>query len=485
MQSKEPTMYTFEFIDTPLLSLGAVFKLIEHYATQFGASPWEWKMCLPFLQLLGDMGGLPRAISYLLEECFGGNFSQGQDFFQTISSKSFFPIFTRIADSITKKYGLEGLILKNKAAALQVLNHAIRNISVTRDVVLGNVVIEQMEQDGHIFLHQVGTDYYFRMPFIFIFIYNQHLHFIPRELAEVAFNHDNKVTWQDWESFNALFQIFMNNFLLYEKAKINLTLGDFFYKADGNEETKNLLVELDPLEVAPVVHRFPSKNQPVVHKDTGKVIDWATCRYLLLNGKSAEFGDTVLIRAAEKQTAQKYFGRKVNMIIVSGQQKWDYNGEDFTLEQAKNEHKKAQETAKREGLLKSCGLITVIFTTQQLPKDKIQSIPKDILIIHQGNFKDYYGPFAARAAFSIAHNLNPNFADIQHLQTLEGVGEKTAKAIALERQKRPFTSVDDLCSRVKHAKKHKFTRQLTFFPFKSKKLFFPFEGYMGQKEEKL
>jgi len=485
MESKEPTMYTFQFIDTPLLSLGAVFKLIEYYATQFGANPWEWKMQLPFLQLLGDMGGLPRAISYLLEECFGKNFSRGQDFFQTICSKSFYPIFIRIADSITKKYGLEGFVLKNKAAALQVLNHAIRNISVTRDVVLGNVVIEQMEQDGHIFLHRVGTDYYFRMPFLFIFIYDQYLHIIPRELAEVAFNHDNKVMWQDWESFNAIFQVFMNNFLIYEKGKIDLSLGEFYYKADGHDDTKNLFVKLDLLEVAPVVHRFPSKTQLVVHKDTGKVIDWATCRHLLLNGKSAEFGDTVLILVAEKQTAQKYFGRQVNMIIVSGQQKWDYNSEDFTLEQARNEHKKTQETAEREDLPKSCGLITVIFTTQRLPKEKIQSIPKDILIIHQDNFKDYYGPFAARAAFSIAHSLNPNFADIQHLQVLEGIGEETAKAIALERQKRPFTNVDDLCNRVKRAKKDKFTRQLTFFPFTSKRLLLPFEGYTRQKEEKV
>ena len=257
----------------------------------------------------------------------------------------------------------------------------------------------------------------------------------------------------------------------------------FTRQIDGNEETKNLLVGLDRLELAPILHRFPSKNQPVVHKDTGKVIDWTTCKYLLLNGKSAEFGDTVLIQAAEQQIAQKYFGRQVNTIIVSGQQKWDYNGEDFTLEQAMNEHKKAQETTEREGLPKSCGLITVIFTTQRLPKEKIQSIPKDILIIHQGNFKNYYGPFAARAAFSIAHTLNPNFADIQHLQVFKGIGEETAKAIALERQKRPFKSEDDFCSRVKRVKKDKLTHQLTFFPFTSKHLLIPFEGHTRQKEE--
>jgi hypothetical protein len=485
MASKEPMMYTFEFIDTPLLSLGATFKLIEHYASQFGANPWEWKMHLPFLQLLGDMGGLPRAISYLLEECFGKDYSRGPEFFQKISSLSFYPIFTSIAKSVKEKYGLEGFILNHKAAALEVLGHAIRGVSVTRDRVLGNTSVEEMEYKGHIFLQQVETNYYFRMPFLFVFIYNQHLRIIPNELAQVAFNQDNKVTWQSWESFNALFQVFLNNFLLYEKGKINLTLADFYHKADGHDDTKNLLVELDPLEVAPLVHRFPSKNQPVIHKETAKEIDWTTCKYLLLNGKSAEFGDTVLIRAvADKKSAQKYFGRKVETIIISGQQKWDYNGEDFTIEQAKKEHKKVLETAEREGIPDSCGLITVIFTTQWLPKEKIRFIPKDILIIHQGNFKDYYGPFATRAAFSIAHTFNPNFADIQHLQVLEGVGEDTAKEIALECKKRPFKNKDDFCNRIKRVKKDKLTRELTFFPFTSKRLLLPFESYTKQKEEK-
>jgi hypothetical protein len=384
MESTQPNMYTFEFIDVSLLSLGAVLKLVEHYATQFGANA-EWKTQLPFLRLLGDMGGLPRAISYLLEECFGKNFSQGRVFFQTISSKSFFPIFMRIADSVTNEYGIEGFVLKNKPAALQVLYHAIRNTRVTRDEVLGNVAIEQMEQDGQVFLQRVGTAYYFSMPFLFLFAYDQYLRIFPSELAEVAFNHDNTVKWKDWES---LFHVFMNNLMIYEKDKTELTLGNFYFKADGQDYTKNLPVELGPLEVAPVVHPFPSKTQPVVLRDSKRMID-----------------------------CTKYF---VNTIFISGQQN---NGGDFTLEQAKNEHKKAQETAKREGLSDS---VTVIFTTQLFPKDKIQFIPKDILIIHQCNFKDYYGPFAVRAAFSITKCLNRNF-DIQHLQVL--VGEETAKAI--------------------------------------------------------
>lgn len=475
MATKEPSMYSFEYVHTPLLSLGATFKLIQHYAEQFGAKPWEWKMHLPFLQLLSDMGGLPRAISYLLEECFGKDYSQGPEFFQQISSLSFYDIFKRVTDRVSGKYGVPEFLSSHRSAAIEVLTHAIRGISITRDRVFGNLSVEEMEYRGYIFLQQVGMNYYFRMPFLFVHLYNERLHIIPQELAAVEFNHDRKVTWQDWESFNAGFQVFLNN-LLYEKGKIDLTLGDFYHKADGHDDTKNLLITLHQLELVSLRHQCPSKNQSVVSKDIGN-IDWTTCRYVLLNGKSAKFGDTVLPRVAEKQSAQKYFGRQVNIIIISGQQKWDYNGEDFTLEQAMEEHKKALETAKSAGIPDSCGLITVIFTTQPLPKDKIQSIPKDFLVIHQGNFKDYYGPFAARAAFSVAHDLNPNFADIQHLQALEGVGEETAKEIVQERQKQPFKNLDDLCTRVSRVKKDKLTRELSFFPFTSKHLLLPFEGY--------
>jgi hypothetical protein len=98
-------------------------------------------------------------------------------------------------------------------------------------------------------------------------------------------------------------------------------------------------------------------------------------------------------------------------------------------------------------------------------KGQIQSIPKDILIIYQDNFKDYYGPFATHTTFSITYTFNPNFIDIQHLQVLEGFGEETAKKIAQEHLKQPFKNLENLCNRVKHVKKNKLTCELAFFSF--------------------
>ncbi len=94
------------------------------------------------------------------------------------------------------------------------------------------------------------------------------------------------------------------------------------------------------------------------------------------------------------------------------------------------------------------------------------------MVVAQQNFKGYYGPFAERASFSLASSLNPNFADVQHLQAVQGVGEVTARKIAQARLERPFTDVNDLVARIpqvhfEHAK------LMSFFPFQNYILFFP------------
>ena len=58
VKSKEPTMYTFIFIQNPLLSLQGVMSLVRTYAEQIGTKQ-SWWLYLPFLQLLSDLGGLP------------------------------------------------------------------------------------------------------------------------------------------------------------------------------------------------------------------------------------------------------------------------------------------------------------------------------------------------------------------------------------------------------------------------------------------
>jgi len=86
------------------------------------------------------------------------------------------------------------------------------------------------------------------------------------------------------------------------------------------------------------------------------------------------------------------------------------------------------------------------------------------MVVARQNFKKYYGPFAERASFALATSLNPNFADVQHLQSVPGVGEVTARAIVQARLVQPFTDMQNLVSRIPRVKiAH--AKVMSFFPF--------------------
>ncbi|KAF9936090.1 hypothetical protein BGZ65_002758 [Modicella reniformis] len=73
---QEPTKVSFRFIDRPLLSFRPMLDIAEHYADEEGAEKFDcgaykWMLCRQFLQLLEDTGGLPHALQYLFEQCFG------------------------------------------------------------------------------------------------------------------------------------------------------------------------------------------------------------------------------------------------------------------------------------------------------------------------------------------------------------------------------------------------------------------------------
>jgi len=123
--------------------------------------------------------------------------------------------------------------------------------------------------------------------------------------------------------------------------------------------------------------------------------------------------------------------------------------------------------------LKGSGVVTMCFTSQPLDETDENNLPLDnILIVHRGNFNQYYGPFATRAAFSMTRAFNPNFTDMPHLiAAMKGVGEATAQKILKRRAESPFISEEDFFARNPEVKKPKLkAKSLSFFPWESKRL---------------
>lgn len=453
-------MYTFEFITVPLLTLTAVLNLVAHYVAVFGAHPHRWRLHRPFLQLLSDMGGLPRAVSYLLTKCFGEGYVNGREFFEKLATMSCSTIFNRIASDINIKYGVEGFINRNRPLAAQVLKHALTSTPIRRDTILGRtasatISVDDLEYTGHIFLRQTPTGLLsIEMPFIFISLYDDALNILPAVL-KATFSQDKVVHWQDWEIFNAHFEAFITNFYVGMGIQ-GARLGEIFYAAFGTDTTLQTYVQLKPIEMLPnLVHWFPSK-QLVINKETGKTVQWETGTVILVNAKGAPFGDTVSVRACGDGSG--------HVIMTLGQEKWDYNGKPFSVPDAVKEHDKALTTAKLVQLDARFRIVTVCFTSQPIIDEgslpgtctdfvtntRMLILYEDgILVVARQNFSAYYGPFADRAAFAAATSTNPNFMDVPHLvNAFEGVGEQTAKLIAAERERGgPFRDSHDLKSR--------------------------------------
>ncbi len=102
--------------------------------------------------------------------------------------------------------------------------------------------------------------------------------------------------------------------------------------------------------------------------------------------------------------------------------------------------------------------IFIVFTTGNTTITA-KDLPARGGIVSRENFKDYFGPFAARAFFNIKIDINQ--ATRSQLETIAGIGEKTANQIIEERLKRKFDSCEDF---EKRGFKWSRTSSRVFFP---------------------
>jgi hypothetical protein len=136
-------------------------------------------------------------------------------------------------------------------------------------------------------------------------------------------------------------------------------LGDLFWRAYGTEQTLNTLVDIKNIQVAQLLHQFPVSLDAATN--TGSVT-WINGEFLLVNAKNAPFGDTV-----------SFYQRhgSEGLIIIAGQEKWDYNGKIFNATSALKEHTTALNTAAARHLAGT--IVSVCFTSQ--PLDDMNALP--------------------------------------------------------------------------------------------------------------
>jgi hypothetical protein len=177
ISAKKSSKVSFEFAKCPQLSFRAMLNIADHYAQKydaekFGCGTYKWMLCRPFLQLLEDTGGLPRAIQYVFEVCFE---AAGKKFFDNLHNQHFNTIFYNVKHCLQARYNIYETIEKNKKLALELLYHSIDAITVHRKTCLDpsdqRYTIENLERDAHIILspcNDTPSEFTIKMPFFFI-----------------------------------------------------------------------------------------------------------------------------------------------------------------------------------------------------------------------------------------------------------------------------------------------------------------------------
>ncbi|GBC48487.2 hypothetical protein GLOIN_2v1656427 [Rhizophagus irregularis DAOM 181602=DAOM 197198] len=376
--TKKPAGVSFTFVNCPQLSLRAMLNIANHYAQKFDpetfdCGTYKWMLCQPFLQLLEDTGGLPRALQYVLDECFkieGGE----KEFFEKIYKQHFNTIFYNVKHHLQERYNIYKTIENNEKLALELLYHSIDAIPVSYNTCLDpskqDYTIEKLERDSHIILNpcdHYSFEFTIKMPFFFICLYNDKLKIVDRELEEV-FPVQNEMYWQSWEIFVANYDAFRTN-LLIKRGKKSARLGELYRGAHGTQTTLNIEVELKELTVCYAKEQLPCVKP--MDKELNSI------------GASSE---AFVIRAIVQNN---------NLYYLSG-----------TAESLKKEHIKNLEgtTGELHKILSQCQHITIAFTIQPFD-DTI--LTNNCLIIMKSNFKEYFGPtFASRATFYMTKDIN-------------------------------------------------------------------------------
>src|SRR5581483_6881054 len=156
-----------------MLSVKSMIQIVDFYAEKCGAKKingeYSWKLCSPFIQIIQDTGGLPRALQHMLIICLQGLNAKGE-FFSKISEQDFENISRLTADKLECLYGIYNTIKENKHLARELLYHCVMGKLVTPEECLDpndkTRTIENLETNTHIILKESNQHdhFYIEMP---------------------------------------------------------------------------------------------------------------------------------------------------------------------------------------------------------------------------------------------------------------------------------------------------------------------------------
>ncbi|GBC33571.2 uncharacterized protein OCT59_007697 [Rhizophagus irregularis] len=468
IRAMEPSMYSCEPLDLPLLSLESRLDIMREFATNHDVSDCVWMPKIWIHQLLLDTGGLPRALEYLFAELFGQKFTNIKEFFENLEKRITIPstIYANVTNDINRAYKIKAYARNHKILIYELIYRNIMVIEsdMSDELQDGNSTekLEHLERDRHLILRKLeGKDkVLIDIPYFFMYLYADVLGIFTENLNK-AFLPDSDWSWNNWKIFIADFiasHITMIDVLKKEKL---LKLGDFFRSAQGSDITLGLLINFESVEIYELIHQFPCLNLSAKAGKTAMLKPG----YIMINGYSAPFADVFFLVDNPEPILIAIQCRKrkksLDLKIIEDEHKKNLN----ISEKIKEKAEKIREDAEVKGremkeklrneaeqytqladFLSKYRIITIFITTQRF-SEKLEDLPDDCILIHQENFDIFFGPvFSSRIKLVMTRDSNPNLSTASELMSrYKAISQNIGERIEKTRKRRIFRSHKEFC----------------------------------------
>ncbi|CAB5382550.1 unnamed protein product [Rhizophagus irregularis] len=433
IRAMEPTMYSIEPLDLPLLSLESRLEIMREFATNHDVSDCVWVPKVWIHQLLLDTGGLPRALD--------------------------------VSKDIDTAYKIKPYAREHKMLIYELVYRNIMEIESDISDVLQDgdhsIKLEHLERDRHLILRRLEEQdkVQIDIPYFFMYHYASVLGVFTEHLNH-AFLPDEIWSWQNWEKFIADFITSRINIIdVLNKEKL-LKLGNFF-RGSGSNVTLGQLINFGSVEIYELNHQFPCLNLSAKEGKTAVLKPG----YIMINGYSAPFADIFFlvdepdpILIAIQCRLRKNL---LNLKTIEDEHKRNANISHKMEEKArklKNDSKIASREKKKElrkeaegytqlgNLLSKYRVITIFVTTQRF-NEELERIPNDCILIHQEKFDTFFGPlFSSRIKFVMTRDSNPNLSTASQLTSrYKAISQDIGERIEQTRKRRIFRSHEEFC----------------------------------------
>jgi hypothetical protein len=401
----------YEPVDLPFLLIeeGEISNLLDQLSSTYA---WlkHWRIWPEFRKHLEKFQGYMRGIEFFLKQIYNQNQtlnSQSVETTEHLSKEILTTCYGAAKNKISKRLQQDKLDYSVLMRKILLQTHVQRSeqapiVIDTTDVNILKTTYQDLENIGLVLIKSKEEDeniQYLQIPHIFGEIFTSRVSSTVPSLSRFI----DVESWQQWETFQVSYLSFRHNLMVEEYGSMMeyIPLAILFQGAHFSKKTGQIGLKLTANTATRVcLNQFPlsiQKEDKIRVKYQTEIserieqIEWKTDEYYFLNAPSSSFGDGFHLNFPQ------------GFVVTQSFQMKHVHGNKFTLEIIQQEHKKNVEAMKSSVNQEKDGetfVVTVFFTTENLPQNIDMEALDHIIIVSRDRFEEYYGNIISRIACS-------------------------------------------------------------------------------------